>query len=200
MRVNSDIRRNMPLFPMGTVMKLTDLTARQIRYYEQQGLVSPARTKGNQRLFSFNDVEKLLEIKALIDRGINLADIRHRLGTAGDAAAAGAATGHGGEGEAAGPGEGGAAGKADGQGGKEARSAAAGHGEERGGRGTAEDGAAGGKAGGGPADQTDPAHAEAELAAMRKRFRKHFMESKKRPFLMNQGELAQFFGDSVLKK
>lgn len=174
--MNSDIRRNMPLFPMGTVMKLTDLTARQIRYYEQQGLVSPARTKGNQRLFSFNDVEKLLEIKALIDRGINLADIRHRLGTAGDAAAAGAATGHGGEGEAAG------------------------HGEERGGRGTAEDGAAGGKAGGGPADQTDPAHAEAELAAMRKRFRKHFMESKKRPFLMNQGELAQFFGDSVLKK
>ena len=28
-------------FPIGTVMKLTDLTARQIRYYEDQGLIQP---------------------------------------------------------------------------------------------------------------------------------------------------------------
>ena len=30
-------------FPIGTVMKLTDLTARQIRYYEDQGLIQPER-------------------------------------------------------------------------------------------------------------------------------------------------------------
>ena len=77
--MSSDIRRNMALFPMGIVMKLTDLSARQIRYYEQHGLVSPARTSGNQRLFSFNDVERLLEIKALIEKGVNIAGIKQML-------------------------------------------------------------------------------------------------------------------------
>ncbi|WEK55810.1 MAG: MerR family transcriptional regulator [Candidatus Cohnella colombiensis] len=71
-----DIRRNMALFPIGIVMKLTELTARQIRYYEQHELIQPARTNGNQRLFSFNDVERLLEIKALIEKGVNIAGIK----------------------------------------------------------------------------------------------------------------------------
>lgn len=57
-------------------MKLTDLTARQIRYYEQHELIVPARTNGNQRLFSFNDVERLLEIKSLIEKGVNIAGIK----------------------------------------------------------------------------------------------------------------------------
>lgn len=78
-KMNGDIRRNMALFPMGIVMKLTDLTARQIRYYEQHGLVVPARTNGNQRLFSFNDVERLLEIKSLIEKGVNIAGIKQVL-------------------------------------------------------------------------------------------------------------------------
>lgn len=77
--MNNEIRRNMALFPIGIVMKLTDLTARQIRYYEQHGLVEPARTSGNQRLFSFNDVERLLEIKALIEKGVNIAGIKQML-------------------------------------------------------------------------------------------------------------------------
>ncbi|GGF89758.1 MerR family transcriptional regulator [Paenibacillus abyssi] len=71
-----EIRRNMALFPIGIVMKLTDLTARQIRYYEQHELIVPARTNGNQRLFSFNDVERLLEIKSLIEKGVNIAGIK----------------------------------------------------------------------------------------------------------------------------
>ena len=36
-----ELRRSMAVFPIGTVMKLTDLTARQIRYYEDQGLITP---------------------------------------------------------------------------------------------------------------------------------------------------------------
>jgi MerR family glutamine synthetase transcriptional repressor len=74
--LSNEIRRNMALFPIGIVMKLTDLTARQIRYYEQHELIVPARTAGNQRLFSFNDVERLLEIKALIEKGVNIAGIK----------------------------------------------------------------------------------------------------------------------------
>ncbi len=79
MNMSNEIRRNMALFPIGIVMKLTDLTARQIRYYEQQGLIFPARTDGNQRLFSFNDVERLLEIKSLIEKGVNIAGIKQML-------------------------------------------------------------------------------------------------------------------------
>ncbi len=72
----SEIRRNMPLFSIGIVMQLTDLSARQIRYYEEHELISPARTEGNKRLFSLNDIDKLLEIKDLIDQGVNMAGIK----------------------------------------------------------------------------------------------------------------------------
>ncbi|WP_117169632.1 MerR family transcriptional regulator [Paraliobacillus sediminis] len=72
-------RRSMPLFSIGIVKSLADLTARQIRYYEEHNLIHPARTDGNQRLFSFNDVDRLLEIKELIDKGINLAGIKQVL-------------------------------------------------------------------------------------------------------------------------
>ncbi|KEZ50184.1 MULTISPECIES: MerR family transcriptional regulator [Metabacillus] len=70
------IRRSMPLFPIGIVMQLTELSARQIRYYEENGLIFPARTEGNRRLFSFNDVDTLLEIRSLIEQGINMAGIK----------------------------------------------------------------------------------------------------------------------------
>ena len=72
----SEIRRNMPLFSIGIVMQLTDLSARQIRYYEEHGLISPARTEGNKRLFSLNDIDMLLEVKDLIDQGVNIAGIK----------------------------------------------------------------------------------------------------------------------------
>ncbi|GIP37321.1 HTH-type transcriptional regulator GlnR [Paenibacillus sp. J31TS4] len=77
--MSDDIRRNMALFPIGIVMKLTDLSARQIRYYEQHELVKPARTDGNQRLYSFIDVQRLLEIKELIEKGVNIAGIKQVL-------------------------------------------------------------------------------------------------------------------------
>lgn len=47
-----ELRRSLAVFPIGTVMKLTDLTARQIRYYEDQGLIQPERTAGNRRMYS----------------------------------------------------------------------------------------------------------------------------------------------------
>ncbi len=77
--MRDNIRRNMPLFPIGIVTKLTELTPRQIRYYEKQGLISPARTKGNQRLFSFNDVDRLLTIKSWLEKGVNIAGVREML-------------------------------------------------------------------------------------------------------------------------
>ena len=58
-----ELRRNLAVFPIGSVMKLTDLTARQIRYYEDQQLITPERTEGNRRMYSLNDMDRLLEIK-----------------------------------------------------------------------------------------------------------------------------------------
>ncbi|MCA1053624.1 MerR family transcriptional regulator [Rossellomorea aquimaris] len=72
----SEIRRTMALFPISIVMQLTDLTARQIRYYEEHELITPARTEGNRRLFSLNDIDKLLEVKDLLDQGVNMAGIK----------------------------------------------------------------------------------------------------------------------------
>ncbi|KRL07739.1 glutamine synthetase repressor [Liquorilactobacillus hordei DSM 19519] len=58
-------------------MKLTNLSARQIRYYEEQQLVMPKRSEGNRRMYSLNDIDRLLEIKDFLDEGINMAGIKH---------------------------------------------------------------------------------------------------------------------------
>lgn len=73
---NDAIRRNMAVFSMSVVSKLTDLTPRQIRYYETHELIKPERTEGQKRLFSLNDLERLLEIKSLLEKGFNIKGIK----------------------------------------------------------------------------------------------------------------------------
>lgn len=74
--VSQQLRRSMPLLPISIVMQLTELTARQIRYYEDHDLIHPARTDGNRRMFSLIDVDTLLEIKDFLEQGINMAGIK----------------------------------------------------------------------------------------------------------------------------
>lgn len=76
MHVSSEIRRTMPLLSMSIVMQLTDLSARQIRYYEEHHLIQPHRTEGNRRMFSLNDVDLLLEIKDILEQGVNMAEVK----------------------------------------------------------------------------------------------------------------------------
>ncbi|QIA26469.1 MerR family transcriptional regulator [Thermaerobacter sp. PB12/4term] len=71
--------RNLPLYSIGAVCHLTGLSERRIRYYEQAGLLRPARTAGNQRRYSQADVDLLLEIKWLLQQGLHLEEIRRRL-------------------------------------------------------------------------------------------------------------------------
>ncbi|MGT2846990.1 MerR family transcriptional regulator [Streptococcus massiliensis] len=71
-----EFRRTMAVFPIGSVMKLTDLTARQIRYYEDHGLIFPERNEGNRRMYSLNDMDRLLEIKDYLAEGHNIAAIK----------------------------------------------------------------------------------------------------------------------------
>lgn len=71
-----ELRRSMAVFTIGTVMKLTNLTARQIRYYEEQQIVQPQRTETNRRMYSLSDVDRLLEIKDYLSEGLNITAIR----------------------------------------------------------------------------------------------------------------------------
>jgi MerR family glutamine synthetase transcriptional repressor len=57
---------------MGVAERLTGLTARQIRYWEQHGLLAPSRTSGGQRMYSEADVLRLKEIKRLMTDGMTL--------------------------------------------------------------------------------------------------------------------------------
>jgi MerR family transcriptional regulator/heat shock protein HspR len=50
--------------------------AQTLRYYERAGLVEPSRSGGNKRLYSNRDIEKLRQIKTLVDDlGVNLAGV-----------------------------------------------------------------------------------------------------------------------------
>ena len=56
-----------------------DLELSKIRYYEDQGLVQPKRTKSKYRVFVPSDVEVLREALRLRARNIALPDVRRRL-------------------------------------------------------------------------------------------------------------------------
>ncbi len=68
-----------PVYSMSVVEGMTGLTARQIRYYEKRGLLNPARTRGNKRLYSQLDVERLQAIKDLMKKGYDLKGIKELL-------------------------------------------------------------------------------------------------------------------------
>jgi MerR family glutamine synthetase transcriptional repressor len=68
----------MPDRPMGigAVSRRTGLSERQIRYYEQVGLIAPRRTAGGQRHYGESDVQRLLEIQRILASGQTLAMAR----------------------------------------------------------------------------------------------------------------------------
>ncbi len=65
-----------PVYSMGVAERLTGLTARQIRYWEQHGLLAPSRTKGRQRLYTEADILRLKEIKRLMNEGMTLERVK----------------------------------------------------------------------------------------------------------------------------
>ncbi|MGE5554622.1 MAG: MerR family transcriptional regulator [Betaproteobacteria bacterium] len=75
----SDNDRNIPVLSIGVVQQLTGLSGRQIRYYEQAGLLSPRRTGGRRRLFTRAEVDLLNEIKAYLRQGLTLEAVKELL-------------------------------------------------------------------------------------------------------------------------
>lgn len=70
------IPQNMAILTIGIVKQLTGLSLRQIRYYEEVGLIIPYRSTGEQRLYSIKDVERLLRIKDMIDQEYPIQQIK----------------------------------------------------------------------------------------------------------------------------
>jgi MerR family glutamine synthetase transcriptional repressor len=64
---------------MAGVRRLTGLSNRQLRYYDQRGLVVPLRSSGGHRLYTPKDVRRLLEVHDLIRQGMKVADVLLRL-------------------------------------------------------------------------------------------------------------------------
>lgn len=67
--------RNKPLYMISVAAELTGMHPQTLRVYEQKGLVNPGRSRGNTRLYSQADIERLELIGRLTDEGINLAGV-----------------------------------------------------------------------------------------------------------------------------
>ncbi|WP_026694538.1 MerR family transcriptional regulator [Peribacillus kribbensis] len=61
---------------IGIVSELTGLSVRQIRYYEERKLIFPDRTERGSRKYSFEDVERLMDIAAKREEGVQTHEIR----------------------------------------------------------------------------------------------------------------------------
>src|SRR5436190_13069043 len=77
-----------PVYVISVAAGILSVHPRTLRIYEDEGLLAPARTPTNIRLYSENDIRRVLWIRHLTqDRGVNLAGIRilfeleERLGT-----------------------------------------------------------------------------------------------------------------------
>lgn len=67
--------RTKPLYMISVAAELTGMHPQTLRVYEQKGLVTPGRSRGNTRLYSQADIERLNLISKLTDEGINLAGV-----------------------------------------------------------------------------------------------------------------------------
>ncbi len=75
-----------PVYTIRIAAQLVGVHQQTLRSYEREGLLTPARSAGRQRLYSERDIERLRLIRRLIDElGVNLAGadiilrLRHRI-------------------------------------------------------------------------------------------------------------------------
>ncbi|MGH2467796.1 MAG: MerR family transcriptional regulator [Candidatus Limnocylindrales bacterium] len=74
-RVDRDPRR--PVYVISVAASIVSVHPRTLRIYEDEGLVCPARTPTNIRLYSEEDIRRVLWIRHLTQGlGVNLAGVR----------------------------------------------------------------------------------------------------------------------------
>lgn len=65
-----------PYYSIGVAARLVDLHPQTLRHYEALGLVVPQRSRGNIRLYSPGDIERLRKVSRLTQElGVNLAGV-----------------------------------------------------------------------------------------------------------------------------
>ena len=65
-----------PCYVISVAARMLGVRTHTLRYYERLGLVEPSRTRGNARLYSVIDIERLRKAQVLMDElGVNLAGI-----------------------------------------------------------------------------------------------------------------------------
>ena len=63
------------VYGISVTAELVGTGVQNLRLYERRGLLTPGRTTGGTRLYSRDDVARLVRITDLLDAGLNLAGI-----------------------------------------------------------------------------------------------------------------------------
>ena len=72
--MNSD--ENEPRYVISVTARMLGIQTHTLRYYERVGIIEPARSQGNIRLYSERDIALLRRAKTLMDDlGVNLAGV-----------------------------------------------------------------------------------------------------------------------------
>ena len=64
------------LYKIGEVAEALDISVRSIRYYEEEGLITPFRSEGGTRIYSRHHIDRLRSILRLIESGYSLGVIK----------------------------------------------------------------------------------------------------------------------------
>jgi len=64
-----------PIFSVGQVADMLDVQQAFLRRLETHGLVTPLRSDGNQRRYSRDDINRVVDICDLIDGGLTLTGV-----------------------------------------------------------------------------------------------------------------------------
>lgn len=65
-----------PVFIISVAARMLGIRTQTLRYYERLGLIEPSRSRGNQRIFSRRDIERIRRIRGMMeDLGVNLAGV-----------------------------------------------------------------------------------------------------------------------------
>lgn len=74
--MTDDQKQKQGFYTIGVISRMLDIHQQTLRIYEKRGLLKPARTEGNTRLYSEQNIEQIKRIQRLTSEfGVNLAGI-----------------------------------------------------------------------------------------------------------------------------
>ncbi len=67
---------NQPFYVISVAARLVGMHQQTLRYYERAGLIQPSRTRGNIRMYSNSDIQRIrMAQKLIVELGVNLAGV-----------------------------------------------------------------------------------------------------------------------------